>query len=327
MLTVRSILAATLIISLFVPVQISFADTDTRIAFRSSRVDNPDVNPDIYVLEGTRRNEIRITMHPASDKSPTWSPDGDKIAFVSDRNNRRNQIWVIDADGKNPVRLTDGFDDDNPDWSPDGTTIAYHTQRKKESDYPFGVPLFELYLMDSDGSNQRQLVGEDSIEPCWSPGGTRIVFLFSRKLGELPQLHVVDSDGANMRKLTHNIGETYSPAWSPDGSSIAYQHNFQLWIMDSNGENKRQLTKRSKRQVIDSDPTWSPDSKHIAFDSNRKGERTKMFLVSVKGGFVNQLLPPHQNINNQADWYHPGPLSVSPVDTKVTIWGRLKSGK
>ena len=139
----------------------------------------------------------------------------------------------------------------------------------------------------------------------------------------------MDADGTNMRKLTHNIGETDSPAWSPDGSSIAYQHNFQLWIMDSNGENKRQLTKRNNRQVIDSHPTWSPDSKHIVFDSSRNGERTELFLVSVESGSVNRLFPPHhhQNINNQADWYHPGPLSVSPVDTKVTIWGRLKSRK
>ena len=319
------IVRATLIISLFVLIQTSYARDDEKIVFHSSR----DANPDIYVVQGIRQEVTRITTHPATDWVPTWSPDGKRIAFVSDRNNNQSQIWVIDADGKNLMRLTDGFHDDNPDWSPDGTTIAYHSQRKRTGEYPFGVPLYELYLMDSDGSNQRQLVGEDSIEPCWSPGGTRIVFLFSRKLGELPQLHVVDPDGANMRKLTHNIGETASPAWSPDGSSIAYQHNFQLWIMDSNGENKRKLTIKNPRKVIDSHPTWSPDSKRIVFHSNRDGRRTKMFIVSVDSGSVNQLLPPHhhQNINNQADWYHPGPLSISPVDTKVTIWGRLKSGK
>ena len=310
---------------LFILIQTSYARDDEKIVFHSSR----DANPDIYVVQGIRQEVTRITTHPATDWVPTWSPDGKRIAFVSDRNNNQSQIWVIDADGKNLMRLTDGFHDDNPDWSPDGTTIAYHSQRKRTGEYPFGVPLYELYLMDSDGSNQRQLVGEDSIEPCWSPGGTRIVFLFSRKLGELPQLHVVDPDGANMRKLTHNIGETASPAWSPDGNSIAYQHNFQLWIMDSNGENKRKLTIKNPRKVIDSHPTWSPDSKRIVFDSNRDGPRTRMFIVSVDSGSVNQLLPPHhhQNINNQADWYHPGPLSISPVDTKVTIWGRLKSGK
>ena len=319
------IVRATLIISLFVLIQTSYARDDEKIVFHSSR----DANPDIYVVQGIRQEVTRITTHPATDWVPTWSPDGKRIAFVSDRDNNQSQIWVIDADGKNLMRLTDGFHDDNPDWSPDGTTIAYHSQRKRTGEYPFGVPLFELYLMDSDGSNQRQLVGEDSIEPCWSPGGTRIVFLFSRKLGELPQLHVVDPDGANMRKLTHNIGETNSPAWSPDGSSIAYEHNFQLWIMDSNGENKRKLTMKNPRKVIDSHPTWSPDSKRIVFHSNRDGPRTKMFIVSVDSGSVNQLLPPHhhQNINNQADWYHPGPLSISPVDTKVTIWGRLKSRK
>ena len=310
---------------LFILIQTGYARDDEKIVFHSSR----DANPDIYVVQGIRQDETRVTTHPAADLAPTWSPDGKKIAFVSDRNNNQNQIWVIDADGKNLTRLTDGLHDDKPDWSPDGTTIAYHSQRKRTGEFTFGVPLYELYLMDSDGSDQRQLMGEDSIQPCWSPGGTRIVFMYSRNLDELYQLHVIDADGTNMRKLTHNIGETYFPAWSPDGNSIAYEHNFQLWIMDSNGENKRQLTKRNNRHVIDSHPTWSPDSKHIVFDSNRKGERTKMFIVSVDSGFVNRLFPPHhhQNINNQADWYHPGPLSVSPVDTKVTIWGRLKSRK
>lgn len=310
---------------LFILIQTGYARDDEKIVFHSSR----DANPDIYVVQGIRQDETRITTHPAADLAPTWSPDGKKIAFVSDRDNNQNQIWVIDADGKNLKRLTDGLNDDKPDWSPDGTTIAYHSQRKRAGEYAFGVPLYELYLMDSDGSNQRQLMGEDSIQPCWSPGGTRIVFMYSRNLDELYQLHVIDADGTNMRKLTHNIGETYFPAWSPDGNSIAYEHNFQLWIMDSNGENKRKLTIKNPRKVIDSHPTWSPDSKHIVFHSNRDGRRTKMFIVSVDSGFVNRLFPPHhhQNISNQADWYHPGPLSVSPVDTKVTIWGRLKSGK
>ena len=97
--------------------------------------------------------------------------------------------------------------------------------------------------------------------------------------------------------------------------------------MDSNGENKRQLTNQNIRRALDGHPTWSPDGKHIVFDSGRDGPRTKLFIVSVDSGFVNRLFPPHGNIENQADWYHPGPLAVSPVDTKITIWGRLKSGQ
>ena len=152
------------------------------------------------------------------------------------------------------------------------------------------------------------------------------MFMYSKNLEGLPQLHLINADGTNMRKLTHNIGETYFPAWSPDGNSIAYERNYQLWIMDSNGENKRQLTNQNIRRALDGHPTWSPDSKHIVFDSGRDGPRTKLFIVSVDFGFVNRLLPPHhhQNISNQADWYHPGPLLVSAISAKTTIWGRLK---
>ena len=317
----RMTLAATLIVSLLI--QNSYAVDVKKLVFHSSRNENPD----IYVAQGIRQDVTRLTRHIAVDMAPTWSPDGKHIAFVSNRGNKRSHIWAIDANGKNLTQLTNGFHDDEPDWSPDGTTIAYHSQRKETKDYPFQIPLTEVYLMNADGSNQRQLVGEDSMQPCWSPGGTRIVFMYAKNLDFLPQIHVINPDGTGLRKLTHNDGVLENPTWSPDGNSIAYEQGWHLWVMDSNGGNKRQLTSKNAKKTIDSDPTWSPDSKHIIFNSTRDGPESNLFIISVDSGFVNDVFPPNRHIENQADWFHPGPLSVSPVDTKVTIWGRLKSGQ
>ena len=120
----RRILGAALVISLLIQMQIAtdgYAARRTKIAFTSTR----DGNYEIYVMDGDGKNQRRLTVHPTIDQYPTWSPDGKKIAFVSNRNGGYIQIWVIDGDGENPIRLTDGLWDQNPAWSPDGTKIAY----------------------------------------------------------------------------------------------------------------------------------------------------------------------------------------------------------
>ncbi|MDE0503839.1 MAG: hypothetical protein OXI86_07145, partial [Candidatus Poribacteria bacterium] len=123
----RSTFAPALVISVFIQIHIAengYAFRRTKIAFTSVR----DGNGEIYVMDGDGRNKRRVTVHPSVDRYPAWSPDGAKIAFVSNRNNvnkDHRQIWVIDADGKNPIRLTDGLVDYHPDWSPDGTKIVY----------------------------------------------------------------------------------------------------------------------------------------------------------------------------------------------------------
>ena len=117
----RPFFAASFVISLLIQIQlaeIGYASRRTKIAFASSRVGE---NEEIYVMDGDGGNKRRVTVNPARDSLPAWSPDGAKIAFVSNRNNvnkDHKQIWVIDADGKNRIRLTDGLVDTYPDWSP-----------------------------------------------------------------------------------------------------------------------------------------------------------------------------------------------------------------
>ena len=91
----------------------------------------------------------RLTNDDAAlDTQPAWSPDGTKIAFSSDRDGNF-EIYVMQPDGSNPTRLTNNLSlDGEPNWSPDGTRMVFVTQRDIPS-------LWEIYVMDADGSIQR----------------------------------------------------------------------------------------------------------------------------------------------------------------------------
>lgn len=121
-------------------------------------------------------NLIRLTRNPASDAHPTWSPDGQNIAFVSDRAGTYD-IYVMDAEGNDPVRLTpirglphgrrDRWQnlgrDLHPSWYPDGRKIVFTSNRDGN---------YEIYIMDADGGNPTNLTqnGAKDEMPAWSPG-------------------------------------------------------------------------------------------------------------------------------------------------------------
>ena len=311
--------AAVLVMSLLIQMQIAvngYASRRTKIAFVSTR----EGNEEIYVMDGDGRNQRRVTVNPALDRYPAWSPDGKKIAFVSNRNNvnkDHRQIWVINADGKNPIRLTDGLVDSFPDWSPDGTKIVYDTARVPEDHNlaPGGIT-----VMDADGNNKKVL-SRKGFHPSWSPDGKRIAFISFRN-GNEAQLYVMDVDGRNRVRLTRDFVHKRLPSWSHDGRRIAYVGDNVIWVVDSDGKNPRELTEH----VTEDHPTWSPDSESIAFTSfGRDPGIIGIYTVDVTSGATDTLPLDSSFINADPDWLYPGGLSVSPEGRQITIWGRMKN--
>lgn len=236
-----------------------------KIAFASER----DGDFEIYAMDavdtnndGNGDNLIKFTDNSASDVQPTWSPDGNQIAFISDRDGPE-EIYVMYADGSSQTRLTNNPEDyDLPSWSPDGEKIAFSGDDA-------------IYIMDADGNNQTLITSNDGDRhPEWSPDGTRIAFMTKRNY--IVEIYVMDVDGNNQTKLTTVYADDSHPTWSPDGSKIAFTSApaggspWQIHVMDAaDGSNRTNLSNNSAQEVspdfstgttynIPNTPTGSP---------------------------------------------------------------------
>jgi Tol biopolymer transport system component len=167
----------------------------------------------IYVMNADGTNPRRISPPDAyHDGEPAWSPDGQRLAFSSQRDSRwSKEIYVMDADGSNLTRLTENtIEDISPAWSPDGQTLVYSSSMNFFD--------MDLYLMRRDGTNKRRVNMNfpTGVNASWSPDGRRIVYNSGYPL-DGDYLFITTLDGKEPINLTTLNGhiKSYDPAWAP----------------------------------------------------------------------------------------------------------------
>jgi TolB protein len=237
---------------------------------------------EIYIADFDGANVKQITQNHSINVSPSWAPDGGRIAFTSYLK-RNPDLYLVDVYGNNlrPLSHYPGLNV-SPSWSPDGKKIALMMGMEGKSD---------IYLIDTNGSNPRKLTKGHGNEasPTWSPDGKWIAFVSDRSGS--PQIYIMGSDGSNVRRLTFAGSYNTNPSWSPKGDRIAFcgreEGRYHIFTIGTDGSELRKLTANSGNNES---PCWSPDGRYIAFSSTRTGA-SKIYIMNANGHNQRSLTP------------------------------------
>jgi TolB protein len=219
---------------------------------------------------------------------PSWSPDGQTLAYVSFRSGRVGDIFTVRPDGRGERRLTNTtVHEDMPRWSPDGSKIAFVR-------YAGGAAAnFHIFVMNADGSGETQVTqtGSPNFAPTWSPDGSRIAFVTTRHAPGNPEIYSINVDGSGETRLTNHPARDDSPDWSPDGSQIVFESNrspsgaLRLYAMRHDGTDVRAFTNHPVEWHNEMQPKWSPDGRTVAFVTERHPpvNNAEIYLVDANG--------------------------------------------
>lgn len=236
-------------------------------------------NGDIFTIATDGTNEVELIYSSAIENQPVWSRNGTAVAFATTSGTVHTISYINLANPgvvlpvvTDPVSVVS-----SPTWSPDGTKLAYVREMASGKT--------QIFIVNRDGTNSHNISNtsnSNDIQPAWSPDGTKILFASDRDAKYGPnqylEVYTMDIDGTHVTRLTTNDdGIDYYPAWSPDGSKIAFAsdrssnpHSYfaalDIWIMNANGSNLRNLTNNG---YGDASPSWSPDGSQIAFITDR----------------------------------------------------------
>jgi dipeptidyl aminopeptidase/acylaminoacyl peptidase len=301
----------------------------------------------VYIAPLAGGSPARRFTQGKKDHSARWSPDGRYLAFVSDRG-EKNQLFVAPSDGGEARQLTHSkFGISNPAWSPNSKRIAYmartgdYKETKEKSavekaaprvirDLRYkldGIGFFDqrrthIFTIDVETGEEKQITDGDwyDDQPAWSPDGKQIAFTSDRERERHQRqwrtdIWVVSAGGGKARKVTRSLGAAVSPAFSPDGSHIAFvghEHgesglakNIHQMVVRAGGGEPRSVSASLDRPVAGWPPTggrsfeWTRDGQAIVFIAGDRGIMS-IYRAGIQNGSVSRLIDGERQIESFA---------------------------
>ena len=273
--------------------------------------------PDIDVFTVDARGHVRnLTTNPALETSPTPSPDGTRIAFVSSRGGKP-EVYVMRATGGTAKQLTTSpFDDQvvawndagktSIAWSPDGKRLAFDVQN---ATYPptcqKDCVVWSVYILNADGTGLHSIATE-ARSPAWSRDGRMLAYEDTvTPDGTAIRIAVDRLNGSRVLVAALNYDSSVGPSWSPRRDELVYQANHYLFTVRAEGTERHRLGRGET-------PAWSPDGASIAFA--RGGS---LFRMSRTGTMVRRLA---------SGWATVGYPAWSPGGRAIAFFARTRVG-
>ena len=263
------------------------SSSDIKIAFVSA----PELYSEathIHITNDEGTNEVKLTNGDAGNSSPCWSPDNEKIAFVSNRDGSED-IYMMKSDGSQPTRFTyTEFSEVNLSsgcWSPDGEELI------------FGDTSGGIFLISSASEEIKNITSgpnNNGYYPVWSPDGTKISFTSTRDGNE--EVYIMNPDGSDQERLTNNPDYDTCYSWSPDSKKLACEtfrnRIMQFYVMNADGSAKTDLI--DAKDVLGIwRPEWSPTGDKILYTVIEKDYSSASLYIMNKDGTESRKL----NIN------------------------------
>ena len=306
------------------------AEPTGTIAFISEREGRKG---EVYLINADGTNERKWLQNPHSF-GLAWSPDGKWVAFSQRNVKQESNLFVLELRTGKQKNITArwqglGMNFFSPDWSGDGKWLALVCRLRDEI-------RSNICVIEADGANWKQITNaphenHQNSHPSWFPNEERIVFnAGGGGVGANEKDHgifVMDRNGRNRIRLSP---KGQAPAWSPDGTKIAFYSNLHnlgqedIYVMNADGTNIGRVTNHPSPDRL---PAWSPNGRWIAFMSSRERTGWDIYIVDTNGGEARQVTT-HPGHDMYPTWVVPD--RSLPVDTRgnhVTFWGRLKSKK
>lgn len=323
-----------LVLSVSVSPLFAKVPTTAKILFTSSR----DGNYEVYIMNPDGSEQMNLTQHPANDLQAVWSPTGDQILFVSDRDKSTRDLYLMDPDGSNVrrvfkrKRIAYRY---SPTWSPDGKQIAY-------IHYDLNGGKFTIYMATLGEHKEERVV--EGWDPAWSPDGEELAYIAYAL--EDRRVTLIDIHTEKQKRLLPKKATPWQnhPLWSVAGDKLVFSWNKNprprllpgdqlprewidketIYVVNHDGTGLQQLIDETGPRT--QYPVLSPNGDELLYTQLING-RQQLFKLNMNSGTRTQLT--YIKTNFGGAWFDPAYLAiVSPqLPLLTTVWGEVKKAQ